>query len=253
LIFISSNEIIKSKLILLFSNFYSQDGFIAITTLIGLVGALTILIGYISSENDERIIGREGKLWLGLTFWHRNFLTKASSLILIIIFTRIYYGTLNYHELIILILLIIILYFIGRHFNNHLMGVYDWDILENKEYIIYIDIFFGISACEVGFLIYIYSLQFVETLVFNILNSWILFISIILLASFKYPRTKKIIIKYSNNKEEYAYLVRIEDGFARIITKYCGSKQINLNEIKSMNYDKKYIENFKRTLNQTYL
>jgi len=133
------------------------------------------------------------------------------------------------------------------------MGVYDWDILENKEYIIYIDIFFGISACEVGFLIYIYSLQFVETLVFNILNSWILFISIILLASFKYPRTKKIIIKYSNNKEEYAYLVRIEDGFARIITKYCGSKQINLNEIKSMNYDKKYIENFKRTLNQTYL
>jgi len=47
--------------------------------------------------------------------------------------------------------------------------------------------------------------------------------------------------------------VRIEDGFARIITKYCGSKQINLNEIKSMNYDKKYIENFKRTLNQTYL
>lgn len=216
----------------------------------GLVGALTILIGYISSENDERIIGREGKLWLGLTFWHRNFLTNASSIILIIIFTKTYYGTLNYFEVIIFLLLIVILNIIGIHFLHHVMDAYDWDILENKEYKIYLDNFFGVSSFGVGFLLYIYSLQFVETLVFNILNSWILFLSIVFLASFKYPRTKKIIVKYSNNKEEYAHLVRIEDGFARIITKYCESKQINLNEIKCMNYDKKYIENFKRTLNQ---
>ena len=252
LIFISSKEIIKSKLITLFLDFYFQDGFIAITTLIGLVGALTILIGHILSENEERIIGREGKLWSGLTFWHRNFLTNASSLILIIIFTKTYYGTLNYFEVIIFILLIIVLNITWVHFIHHVTDAYDWDILENKEYKIHLDKFFGVSSFGVGFLLYIYSLQFVETLVFNILNIWILFLSIIFLASFKYPRTKKIILKYLNNEEEYAHLVRIEDGFARIITKYCGSKQINLNEIKSMNYDNKYIENFKRSLNQKY-
>ncbi len=95
LIYISSQEIIKSEMINFIKNFYFQYGFIAITTLIGLVGALTILIGYISSENNERTIDREGKLWHGLTFWHRNFLTKASSLILIIIFTKTYYGILT--------------------------------------------------------------------------------------------------------------------------------------------------------------
>lgn len=252
LIFISSQEIINSKLINFIINFYFQDRFIAITTLVGLAGALTILIGYILSENDEKIIGQEGKLWSGLTFWHRNFLANASGLILIIIFTKTYYGTLNYYEVIIFILLIIISKLIGKHFEHHLTDVYDWDILENKQYKIYVDMFFGISTFGVGFLIYIYSLQFVETLVFNILNSWILFLNIVLLASFKYPRTKKIVVKYFDNKEEYVHLVRIENGFARLITKYCESKQINLSEIKEMNYDKDYIENFRRTLNRTY-
>ncbi len=74
-----------------------------------------------------------------------------------------------------------------------------------------------------------------------------LFINVIFLASFKYPRTQKIIVKYSNDKEEYAHLVRMENGFARIITKESLSKQINLNEIRELNYDNKYIENFKKS------
>lgn len=252
LVIISTQEIINFKLINLILNFYFKDRFFALTTLIGLVGALTILIGYISSENDEKISGQEGKLWLGLVFWHRNFLTKAGILILIIIFTRTYYGFLNYHELFILFLLIIIFYLAGRHFKNYSIDVYDWNTLETIENKIYLDIFFGISAFDIGFFFYIYSLQFVETYVFIFLNSWILFLIIILLASFKFPRTKRIIIKYVDNKEEYAHLVRIESGFARIITKNCGSKQINLSEIKCMNYDAKYIENFKNSFNKTF-
>ena len=135
---------------------------------------------------------------------------------------------------------------IGKHFKDYIIDVYDWNTLENNEYKIYIDIFFGISAFGVIFFLYIYSLQFVETLIFNLLNFWIFFLSIILLASFKYPRTKRVIVKYTDNEKEYAHLVRIEDGFARIITNKFSSKQINLNEIKEINYDGKYIEKFKR-------
>jgi hypothetical protein len=246
LIIISIQEIINSKLINMIITFYFKDKLIMLTTLMGLIGAFTILIGYISSENEERIIGKEGKLLLGLTFWHKNFLTKIGILILIIVFTKTYYGTFNYQELIILLLLLILLNLVGKHFKDHIIDIYDWNTLENNEYKIYVDISLGISAFEVGFFLYIYSLQFVRTLVFNIVNFWIFFLSIILLALFKYPRTKRVIVKYTNNKKEYAYLVRIEDGFARIITNKCKSKQINLNEINEINYDIKHIENFRR-------
>ena len=95
LIIVSTQEIIKSNLINIIITFYFKDKLVALTTLIGLIGAFTILIGYISSENEERIIGKEGKLFLGLTFWHRNFLTKVGILILIIAFTKTYYDTFN--------------------------------------------------------------------------------------------------------------------------------------------------------------
>lgn len=246
LIFTSSQEIIDSKLVKFVINFYLNDKPIALTTLLGFVGVITILIGYISSENDENITNREGKLWLGIIFWHRNFLMKASSLILILIFAKTYYGTLNYDELVISLLLIATVVLMVKHLKHNLIGLYDWDALENKEYKIHLDIFFGISTFEIGFLLYIYSLKFFVTSVFIILNSWMVLFCLILLATFKSSRTSKIIVKYTDNKEEYAYLVRIEDGFVRLITKTNKSKQINLSEIKEMNYDRNYIENFRQ-------
>lgn len=246
LILKSPQEIIQSKLIDFIITMYFKDKLITVTTLIGLAGALTLLIGHISSENEEKIIGREGKLLSGIAFWHRNFLITFSSLILIIVFTKSYYNTFNYQELIILFIIIIIFFLLSAHFTDHVNDIYDWDTLENNKTKIYIDIYFGISAFYFIFFFYIFSLQYVKTLIFNLLNLWILFMSIVLFSNIRYPRTKRVIVKYSDNKEEYAHLVRIENGFARLITKNSGSKQINLGEIKEMNYDIKYIENFRR-------
>lgn len=245
LIINSFQEIINSKLIDFIITTYYKEKLITVTTLIGLTGALTLLIGYISSENEERAISREGKLLSGIVFWHENFFKITfSSLILIIVFA--YYK--NYQELFILFILIIIFFLMWLHFTDYLTNAYNWDTLESNEYKIYLNCNFVAFAFNVGFFFYIYSLQYVETVIFNLLNLWILFICTIILASLKYPRTERIIVKYSDNKEEYAHLVRIENGFARLITKESASKKINLTEIKEINYDINYIENFRKNI-----
>jgi hypothetical protein len=226
LIITSSQEIMSSKLISFIITMYFKDKLLITTTLIGLGSALTLLIGHISSENEEKVIGREGKLLSGLTFWNRNFLTSVSGLILITVFAKTYYKTFNYQELLTSIILITITTLLWTHFTDHLNNVYDWNTLENNEHKIFFDIILGGFAFNIGFFFYIYSLPYVETWVFNVFNLWMLFINVIFFASFKYPRTQKIIVKYSDDREEYAHLVRIENGFARIITKESLSKQI---------------------------
>ena len=246
LIFTSSQEIIHSKLIKFIINFYLIDKPFALTTFAGFVGVVTILIGYLSSENGENRTDREGKLWFGIVFWHRNFLMNVTILILILIFAKTYYGTLNNNELVISFLLIIVVVLMIKHLKHNLKGLYNWDTLENKGYKIHFDLFFGISTFEIGLLLYIYYLKFFVTSVFIILNSWMVFFCLTLLASFKSSRTDKTIVKYTDNKEECAYLVRIRDGFVWLITKTNKLKQINLSEIKEMNYDRNYIENFQQ-------
>jgi hypothetical protein len=242
---ISFQKIISSTLVDLIISMYFKDKLLTTTALIGLGSALTLLIGYISSENEEKVNGKEGKLLSGIGFWHR-FLTSGCGLILIIAFANTYYKGLDYHGLLISIILIAITTLLWIHFKDYLRHVYDWNTLENKNHRIFLDIILGGVVFNIGFFFYIYSLQDVQTLVYNIFNLWLLFINVIFLVSFKYPRTQKIIIKYSNNREEYAHLVRMENGFVRIITKESISKQINLNEVKQLNYDNKYIENFKK-------
>ncbi len=242
-IVISSQEIMESKLIDFIISMYFNDKFITVSSLVGFAGALTLLIGHIVSENEEKNSGKEGKLLSGLVFFHNKLLT-ISSLIIIVVFTKAYYHSVKYTELIILSLLIILFYALWMHFHNHLNDVYNWNMIESKDYRIFFNIFFGASAFNLLFFVYIYSLKYVETLVFNLLNLWLLFLATTVIASFKYPRTKRIVIKYSDNREEYAHLVRIEDGFARIIIKDCVSKQINISDINEINYDIKYIENF---------
>ncbi len=245
LILNSFQEILNSKLIEFIITMYYKDKLITVTSLIGLVGALTLLIGYISSENGEKAISREGKLLSGIVFWHNHiFKITFSSIILIIVFAYLK----NYQELFILIILIIISFLMWSHFTAYLTNAYNWDSLENNEYKIDLNGNFVALAFNVGFFFYIYSLQYVETVIFNLLNIWILFICTIILASVKYPRTERIIVKYSDNKEEYAHLVRIENGFARLITKESASKKINLTEIKEINYDINYIENFRKNI-----
>lgn len=243
LIVISSQEIMKSKVIDFIISMYLKDKILTVTSIIGFAGALTLLIGHIVSENEEKNAGKEGKLLSGLVFFHNRIIT-ISSLIIIVVFTKAYYDSFRYTELIILFLLIILFSALWIHFHNHLNDVYNWNVIENNDYRVFINIFFGASAFNLLFFVYIYSLKYVETLVFNLLNLWLLFLATAIVASFKYPRTKRIVIKYSNDKEEYAHLVRIEDGFARIITKDCESKQVNQSEIKDINYDMKYIEHF---------
>ena len=81
LILLSTQEIINSKLINIFINLYINDKLIALTTFLGLIGALTILIGYISSENEEKIIDKEGKLiWI----WNPSLIKKLEKRNLVI-------------------------------------------------------------------------------------------------------------------------------------------------------------------------
>lgn len=243
-----TQEIINSRLITFIISMYFKDKLATASIFIGLVGALILILGHISSDNEEKISEREGKLLSGAAFL-QNKIANAGGLILLVLFYIAYYKIFNWIEFGIFFLLYFVIFgIIGLHFMIHLNQIYDWDTIENKADKISLNIYLGGMAFQIGLLFYIYSLQYVTTIIFNVLNIWILFFGLMFSASFKYSRTKKIVVKYFDNKEEYAHLVRIENGFARLITKNCGSKQINLSEIKEMNYDTKYIENFRKNV-----
>ena len=251
MIIISTQDIIDSKLITFIINTYAKEKVLTVSTIVGLGGAFTLLIGHISSENEENIFEKQGKLFSGIVFLHKN-LIKISTLILVVFFTITYYGTIEYLEYVIFSILFILFYIILLHFMVHLHSSYDWKTLENKELEISFNKSLAGFAFNLVFLFYIFSLQYVQTLTFIFLNFWILFMSTLFFASLKFPRTKRVIIQYLDNKEEYVHLVRIENGFARLITKNCISKQINLSEIKQINYDNNYIEDFRQDLKRTH-
>ncbi len=139
---ISFQKIVSSMLVDFIITMYFKDKLLTTTTLIGLGSALTLLIGHISSENEERVVGNEGKLLSGIGFWHR-FLTSGGGLILIIVFVNTYYRGLNYQGLLISFILMTITTLLWIHFDNHLRHVYDWNTLENKEHRIFLDIILG--------------------------------------------------------------------------------------------------------------
>lgn len=246
----SPQKIIESRLISFIIVMYIKEKFY-MTTLIGFAGAFTLLIGHLSSENKEDITEKEGKLVSGIYFLHNNLL-KISTLALLVVFTIKYYNNTPWYEFYVFIGLWVVFSIIWIHWAVNTYSSYNWKTLENDESGINFNKILSTFAFNLVFIFYIFTLPYIKTLTFNFLNMWMLFMSLLVFASLKYPRTKRVIIQYLDNKEEYAHIVRIENGFARLITKNCASKQVNLSEIKRINYDNDYIEDFRQNWKRTH-
>lgn len=210
---------------------YSKNELGTITLFLGMFGILTLIIGYVMTSNQESTSEKENKYIAGYAFWNN---TIVNLIITVMMIFLIFFRPTIFLLFLIFFINVAFLYLL---FLTNIKNRYDWEILSNKPSALTEDLIFATLSFITGILLLLLIIGYVTNPWLILLTLWYFFQMLLFYASFSYSKPKKVKIYFNSEKVEEVYLVRIENGFARVITKDIPSRQININEIKFIDYE----------------